>query len=76
MKGKRYKITEVIDIIKNLLGVDITGATIRNWCTKYDLGGKIGDVWYLTEIDIQKITSGDIFLEKYKNKDEVDNDKK
>ena len=55
-------------VIKELLnrGLDITGATLRNWCAKYNLGEKIGSVWYLDESAIDEIISGQIFLNKYK----------
>ena len=61
------RISEVLEILKQN-NLNITDATLRNWCQKYDIGTKIGCMWYIEENIIPEITSGQIFLKKYRIK--------
>jgi hypothetical protein len=62
----KFRISKVVEILKVEAGIHITNATVINWCHKYKIGQKYGSYWYLNRDEIEKIISGEMFIQKYR----------
>ena len=65
--ANKHKVSSVIKILRER-GLTVTGETIRNWCNRYGIGLRIGNLWFLSDDEIEDITSGNIFLNRYRSR--------
>lgn len=68
--SEKISIKEAIEILKEN-GLNITPETLRSWCKSFNLGIQIGgnhrgNKRYLFKEDINKILTGEIFIQRYK----------